>query len=61
MTTLKVKGVYPMAFENEEDVARHLPRFIGGYNGRRLNSTLGYLSPSRFEKRQSRKPVKSAS
>ena len=28
MKTLKVKGVYPMAFESAEDVAEHLPRFI---------------------------------
>jgi hypothetical protein len=28
MKTLKVEGVYPMAFESEEDVACHLPRFI---------------------------------
>ena len=60
MKTLKVEGVYPMAFESEEDVSRHLPRFIDSYNERRLHSALGYMSPNRFEEKQSRKPVKSA-
>ena len=48
------------AFERAEDVARHLPRFIDSYNERRLHSALGYLSPNRFEEKQSRKPVKVA-
>ena len=60
MKTLKVEGVYPVAFESEEDIARHLPRFIDSYNGRRLHSALGYLSPIRFEEEQPRIPVKSA-
>ena len=60
MKTLKVEGVYPMAFESAEDVAEHLPRFIDSYNERRLHSALGYLSPSRFEEELSRNPVKSA-
>ena len=49
-----------LAFESEEDVAGHLPRFIDSYNERRLHSALGYLSPNRFEEEQPRKPVKSA-
>ncbi len=60
MKTLKVEGVYPMAFESAEDVAEHLTRFIDSYNERRLHSALGYLSPNRFEEEQTRKPVKSA-
>ena len=60
MKTLKVEGVYPMAFESAEDVAEHLPRFIDSYNERRLHSALGYLSPKRFEEEQPRKPVKVA-
>ena len=38
MKTLKVEGVYPMAFESEEEVARHLPRCIDSYNERRLDA-----------------------
>ena len=60
MKTLKVEGVYPMAFESAEDVAEHLPRFIDSYNERRLHSALGCLSPNRFEEEQPRKPDKSA-
>ena len=56
MKTLKVEGVYPMAFESADDVAEHLPRFIDSYNERRLHSALGYLSPNRFEEEQSRTP-----
>jgi len=60
MKTLKVEGVYPMAFETAEDVAQQLPRFIHSYNNRRLHSALGYLSPKLFEEKQSRYPVKKA-
>ena len=60
MKTLKVEGIYPMAFESTEDIAEHLPRFIDSYNERRLHSALGYLSPKRFEEEQSRTPVKTA-
>ena len=60
MKTLKVEGVYPMAFESAKDVAFHLPRFIDRYNGRRLHSAPGYLSPNRFQEEQPRTPVKTA-
>jgi putative transposase len=39
--TVKVEGVYPLAFENEDDVAAHLPRFIEADNERRRHSSLG--------------------
>ncbi|MCR9074242.1 MAG: IS3 family transposase [Alphaproteobacteria bacterium] len=51
MKTLKVEGVYPMAFETADDVAHRLPRFIDSYNQRRLHSALGYLSPTQFEEK----------
>jgi putative transposase len=60
MKTVKVEGVYPMAFETHEDVAEHLPRFIEKYNHRRLHSALGYRSPNQFEEENARPPVKTA-
>lgn len=60
MKTLKVEGVYPMAFETAEDVAEHLPAFIEKHNARRLHSALGYLSPNQYEELHARPPVNTA-
>jgi putative transposase len=55
MKTLKVEEVYLMEYENFDDVARSLPRFIEDvYNAKRRHSALEYKSPVKFEEEHAR-------
>ena len=54
--TLKHEEVHLNGYETFQDVVARLPRFLEEvYNGRRLHSALGYLSPARFEEINTRK------
>ena len=55
MKTLKCEDVYQMDYENFDDVARTLPRFIENvYNAKRRHWALGYKSPVTFEEEHAR-------
>ena len=59
MKTLKVEGVYPMAFETFAEVTAEVPRFFEDVcNARRLHSSLGYPSRVQFEDQHARQTVK---
>ena len=53
MKTLKVNEVYMWEYKTYLDVLERVPRFIEEvYNKKRPHSSLGYLSPEEFEKRE---------
>ena len=50
MKTLKCEEVYLQKYRNREEVHASIAHFIDEvYNGKRLHSALGYLSPVMFE------------
>ena len=51
MKTLKVEEVYMNEYEAFEDALKNIQRFIEEvYNEKRLHSSIGYMSPNKFEK-----------
>jgi putative transposase len=46
------------AWPTRAGVRRAVTEYIGWYNGTRLHSTLGYLSPAEFEATTSKEPIK---
>jgi len=56
MKTLKSEEVYLHQYRDQEEARASMQRFIEEvYNGKRLHSSLGYLSPASFEE-QHRNP-----
>lgn len=52
MKTLKYDEIYMGNYETYLDVVENLPHFIEEiYNKKRLHSSLGYVPPEEFEKR----------
>lgn len=51
--TVKVECVHPMRFETRSEAAQALVEYLGYYNTERLHSSLGYQTPSEFERRWS--------
>ena len=53
MKTLKSEEVYLHQYRDQEQARASIQRFIEEvYNGKRLHSSLGYLSPANFEEQQ---------
>lgn len=52
MKTVKSEEVYLHQYRDQEEARASIQRFIEEvYNGKRLHSSLGYLSPANFEQR----------
>jgi putative transposase len=49
--TVKVECVHGEAFRTRDEAAQALVEYFGYYNTERLHSSLGYLTPSEFERR----------
>lgn len=49
--TVKVECVHGEDFETRDQAARAIVEYLGYYNTERLHSSLGYLTPSEFERR----------
>ena len=48
--TIKEEEVYLADYHDFEDANRHISRFLGDiYNGKRIYSSLDYLTPKEFE------------
>ncbi|MCA0895146.1 IS3 family transposase, partial [Microbulbifer agarilyticus] len=47
---MKTELVHQRMFENEIDAVAHIIEYIEFYNRERLHSSLGYKSPSEYEK-----------
>jgi putative transposase len=47
--TLKVEEVYQTEYESFKEAKEGIGKFIDLYNGKRLHSSLGYMSPDEFE------------
>ena len=53
MKTLKSEEVYLHQYRDQEEARASIQRFMEEvYNGKRLHSSLGYLSPAKFEEQQ---------
>jgi len=49
--TVKVECVHGAGFKTRAEAAQAIVEYIGDYNTERLHSSLGYLTPSEFERR----------
>jgi putative transposase len=49
--TLKVECAQDLHFETREQAKREIVEYIGYYNTERRHSSLGYLTPAKFELR----------
>jgi putative transposase len=59
MKTLKSEEVYVQQYRDQEEARASIQRFIEEvYNGKRLHSSLGYLSPAKFEQQRRNPGVK---